>query len=120
MKFETSRNCKAVHSNVYVSALSICSSLKAKRSTKKERKNESLFAMATTRTIARVIRDNSVACNSDPSSVVNTTTNTNDPNNSKIKHLICCVAQIPAKEGIFRSLDSACKLIYTDIYELRS
>ncbi|OUM62949.1 hypothetical protein PIROE2DRAFT_10638 [Piromyces sp. E2] len=106
------------------SALSICSSLKAKIP---PRRNVKI----------------------DPSSVFKTTTNTNDPDNSKIKtfrffgpeimrhcknitnkvsdnaigispfdkaFIICCVAQIPAKGGIIKSLDSAYKLIY----ELRS
>ncbi|OUM56332.1 hypothetical protein PIROE2DRAFT_19104 [Piromyces sp. E2] len=98
MEYETPMNCKACSFKCLCSAFSsICSSLKLK---------------------TRAIKCNFVACISDPSSIFKTTTNTNDPDNSKIKTFkffgprIMRHSQIPAKEGIIRSLDSAYKLIY--------
>ncbi|OUM56678.1 hypothetical protein PIROE2DRAFT_18600, partial [Piromyces sp. E2] len=47
--------------------------------------NVGKFVRATTQTITRAIRGNSVACNIDPSSAFKITANTNDPDSTKIR-----------------------------------
>ncbi|OUM64738.1 hypothetical protein PIROE2DRAFT_8428 [Piromyces sp. E2] len=112
---ETSMNCKAVHSNVVFIP------------------PYQFFYIELARGIEKIIvvgkctlhdynkdKGNSVTCNNNPGSVFKTTTDINNPDNSKIKHLICCVAQIPAKGGIIISLliDSVFVKTENELYQI--